>query len=63
MMTKLSAFFDLNRDENKNDNDDQVEYLSHPIEEPKHSLLQHSIEVAIRTRELLFYAWGPGNSF
>ena len=39
MMTKLSAFFDLNRDENKNDNDDQVEYLSHPIEEPKHSLL------------------------
>lgn len=37
-----------------NDNGDQYkEFLSHPIEKPKHSLLQHSVDVAVRTRELL----------
>jgi CRISPR-associated endonuclease/helicase Cas3 len=35
--------------------DDEDEYLSHPIEEPRHSLLQHSIYVAQRTRQLLSY--------
>jgi CRISPR-associated endonuclease Cas3-HD len=35
------------------DNDNQDEYLSHPIEEPKHSLLQHSLEVAVKAGELL----------
>jgi CRISPR-associated endonuclease/helicase Cas3 len=34
---------------------DRDEFLSHPIEEPKHSLLKHSIAVAERTKELLSY--------
>lgn len=39
---KLSAYIDN-------------EYFSHPVEETKHLLVQHSIEVATKTQELLSY--------
>lgn len=56
---KLSAYFDNNGgngDDKKGNNDqNEDEFLSHPIEEKKHSLLKHSIEVAERTQELLAY--------
>jgi CRISPR-associated helicase Cas3/CRISPR-associated endonuclease Cas3-HD len=58
-MMKLSAYSDHNGDaygkDSNNGMDNEDEYLSHPIEEPRHSLLQHSIYVAQRTRELLSY--------
>jgi CRISPR-associated endonuclease/helicase Cas3 len=55
---KLSVCFDNtndNSDDKKDNDDDDDEFLSHPIEEKKHSLLKHSIEVAERTRKLLSY--------
>src|SRR5437899_6430819 len=56
-MMKLSACSDndaYGKDAN-NGMEAVDEYLSHPIEEPRHSLLKHSIYVAQRTRELLSY--------
>ncbi len=49
---KLSACID-NHD--SNENKESIEFLSHPLEEEKHSLLEHSIEVALKTKELLSY--------
>jgi hypothetical protein len=50
-MMKLCACID-NRD-SKNDRTNDDEYLSHPIEQTKHSLLQHSIDVAMKAGQLL----------
>jgi HD superfamily phosphodiesterase len=33
--------------------DDDNDYLSHPIEKEKHSLLEHSLSVALKAQELL----------
>jgi len=49
---KLSACID-NHD--SNENKESIEFLSHPLEEEKHSLLEHSIEVALKSQELLSY--------
>jgi CRISPR-associated endonuclease/helicase Cas3 len=35
------------------DNNDNNDYLSHPIEKEKHSLLEHSLAVALKAQELL----------
>ena len=49
MTERLSACSDSSEEDCRN------EFLSHPSDdgEPKHSLLEHSIDVAVRTRELL----------
>ena len=52
---KLCVYINSNKDDIHDDCNNENEFLSHPSDdkESKHSLLQHSIDVAQRTRELL----------